>query len=50
MYLVWSVDIFDETIRQGVLQPAKPGKPGIIREIENASGKPENIREFEKNS
>ena len=35
---------------QGVLQPGKPGEPGIIREIENASGKPGNIREFEKNS
>ena len=31
---------------QGVLQP---GEPGIIREFENGSGKPGNMREFSKN-
>ena len=36
--------------KQGVLQPGKPGEPGIIRKFENDSGKPENIREFKKNS
>ena len=34
----------------GVLQPGKPGKPGIIREFENGSGKPGNVREFENYS
>jgi len=42
-------DIFINVNLQGVLQPGKPGEPGIVREFENGSGKPGNIREFWKN-
>ena len=51
IYLQWQVlaSSFEVTLMilyQGVLQPGKPGEPGIIREFENGSGKPGNIREF----
>ena len=37
--------VIKKCLSQGVLQP---GEPGIIREFENRSGKPGNIREIKK--
>ena len=49
---VWNKFFFGGGVQnlggQGVLQPGKPGEPGIIREFENCSGKPGNVREFKK--